>query len=53
MNKRSTGPSPEFERLLSEVVDRAYGTAYHLTGSSHDAEDLVQEAALLAYRNFR
>lgn len=52
MSEPSTGPSPEFERLLAEVIDRAYGTAYHLTRSSHDAEDLVQEAALLAYRNF-
>jgi RNA polymerase sigma-70 factor (ECF subfamily) len=52
MSEPHTGPSPEFERLLSEVIDRAYGTAYHLTRSSHDAEDLVQEAALLAYRNF-
>lgn len=52
MSEPRTGPSPEFERLLAEVIDRAYGTAYHLTRSSHDAEDLVQEAALLAYRNF-
>lgn len=52
MSDRSTGPNTEFERLLAEVIDRAYGTAYHLTRSSHDAEDLVQEAALLAYRNF-
>lgn len=42
----------EFEKLLGEVLERAYGTAYHLTRSTHDAEDLVQEAALLAYRNF-
>jgi RNA polymerase sigma-70 factor (ECF subfamily) len=52
MSESSTGPTFEFEHLLAEVIDRAYGTAYHLTRSSHDAEDLVQEAALLAYRNF-
>jgi len=42
----------EFERLLGDVLERAYGTAYHLTRSSHDAEDLVQEAALAAFRHF-
>lgn len=42
----------EFEALLSVVLERAYGVAYHLTRSSHDAEDLVQEAALSAYRHF-
>lgn len=42
----------EFEKLLGEVLERAYGTAYHLTRSAHDAEDLVQEAALSAYKHF-
>jgi RNA polymerase sigma-70 factor, ECF subfamily len=42
----------EFERLLAEVLERAYGTAYHLTRSAHDAEDLVQEAALSAFKHF-
>ena len=41
-----------FESLLAGVLERAYGTAYHLTRSSHDAEDLVQEAALSAYKHF-
>ena len=41
-----------FETLLAPVLDTAYGVAYHLTRSSHDAEDLVQEAALLAFRSF-
>jgi len=48
----SAARTREFERLLSEVLERAYGTAYHLTRSSHDAEDLVQEAALSAYKHF-
>ena len=42
----------EFETLLSGVLEVAYGVAYHLTRSRDDAEDLVQEAALQAYRNF-
>ena len=41
-----------FETLLATVLETAYGMAYHLTRSSHDAEDLVQEAALSAYRSF-
>lgn len=42
----------EFETLLSGILERAYGVAYHLTRSRDDAEDLVQEAALQAFRNF-
>jgi RNA polymerase sigma-70 factor, ECF subfamily len=48
----STSHAREFESLLSGVLDRAYGVAHHLTRSPQDAEDLVQEAALSAYRNF-
>ena len=44
--------SSEFERLLSSVLDLAYGTALRLTGTAADAEDLVQDAALLAHRGF-
>jgi RNA polymerase sigma-70 factor (ECF subfamily) len=47
-----TSRTREFEALLGEVLERAYGTAYHLTRSSHDAEDLVQEAALSAFKHF-
>ena len=46
----STG---EFERQLTPVLDQAYGTALRLTGSAADAEDLVQDAALLAHRGFK
>jgi RNA polymerase sigma-70 factor (ECF subfamily) len=48
----STSRTREFERLLGDVLERAYGTAFHLTRSSHDAEDLVQEAALSAFKHF-
>jgi RNA polymerase sigma-70 factor (ECF subfamily) len=46
----STG---DFERQLRTVLDQAYGTALRLTGSAADAEDLVQDAALLAHRGFK
>ena len=41
----------EFEALLQSVLDVAYRAAYHLSRNSADAEDLVQEAALLACRH--
>ena len=41
-----------FEELLEPILELAYGVAYRLTRSSTDAEDLVQEAALKAYKAF-
>jgi RNA polymerase sigma-70 factor (ECF subfamily) len=40
----------EFQALLVETLEPAYRLAVRLTGDPHDAEDLVQEAALRAYR---
>ena len=40
----------EFEALLMEHLVASYRLALRLTGSSEDAEDLVQEAALRAFR---
>lgn len=45
--QQSTG---DFERALADVVSPAYGFALRLTRNRADAEDLVQEAALLACR---
>lgn len=41
-----------FESLLGDLLPRAYGVAYNLTGNSADAEDLIQDAALRAFRAF-
>ncbi|HCE01309.1 MAG TPA: RNA polymerase subunit sigma-70 [Armatimonadetes bacterium] len=41
-----------FERLLKESYRQAYALAYRLTGNAADAEDLLQDAAIRAYRFF-
>jgi RNA polymerase sigma-70 factor, ECF subfamily len=40
----------DFEMMLRSVVTGAYGLALRVTGNRQDAEDLVQEAALSAFR---
>ena len=40
----------EFEALLMEHLEPAYRLALRLTGTPEDAEDLVQESALRAFR---
>ena len=42
----------EFEGLLRPILQMAYGTAVRLTRSRCDADDLVQDAALMAFRAF-
>src|SRR6188508_1794881 len=40
----------EFERTALVHLDAMYGAAYRLTRNARDAEDLVQDALLRAYR---
>ncbi len=47
-----THDAKTFEALLQPVLRVAYGVALRLARNSSDAEDLVQEAALLAFRAF-
>ena len=42
----------EFETYLRPILGAAYGTALHMTRHRDDAEDLVQEASLQAFRGF-
>jgi len=44
--------SSTFESLLTPLLAPAYGTALHLARNRADAEDLVQEASLQAFRAF-
>jgi RNA polymerase sigma-70 factor (ECF subfamily) len=41
-----------FETLFAPLLPTAYRAALHMTREPADAEDLVQEAALLAFRKF-
>ena len=42
----------EYETLLAPIIDAAYGTAYRMTRNRDEAEDLVQEAAVQAFRAY-
>jgi RNA polymerase sigma-70 factor (ECF subfamily) len=42
----------EYEALLTPILEAAYGTAYRMTCNRDEAEDLVQEAAILAFRAY-
>lgn len=42
----------EFESLAMPLMDRVYNTALQLTKNPYDAEDLVQDTFLKAYRSF-
>jgi RNA polymerase sigma-70 factor (ECF subfamily) len=39
-----------FEQVVAEYADRLYAVALRITGSEQDAEDVLQEAFLAAYR---
>lgn len=54
MPDTTRGPaSPaKFEALLEPLLPLAYGVAYRMARNQADAEDLVQEAALQAFRAF-
>ena len=45
-------PTATFDSLFTGVARTAYGVAMRLTRNQADAEDLVQDAALLAHRAF-
>lgn len=52
MESTSPQDQSEFEALLEPILPSALKTALFLARSREDAEDLVQEAAILAFRSF-
>lgn len=46
------GDQSQFERLIKGQIDSLYRTALRMSRNSADAEDLVQETCLKAYRYF-
>jgi RNA polymerase sigma-70 factor (ECF subfamily) len=50
MLPRRKDPRREFEQIALPHLDVMYGVAYRLTRNAGDAEDLVQDAMLRAYR---
>ncbi|MEA2327226.1 MAG: hypothetical protein QOE68_2185, partial [Thermoanaerobaculia bacterium] len=42
----------DFEKAAMPYVDSLYNTAYRMTRNSEDAEDLVQETYLKAYKYY-
>jgi RNA polymerase sigma-70 factor, ECF subfamily len=44
------GDIEAFSMLVSQHQRRMYGVAFHFCGNHHDAEDLLQEALMRAYR---
>lgn len=45
-------PAHDFETLLQPLLSPAYGAALHMTRDRADAEDLIQDTTLLAFRAF-
>ncbi len=48
----SSATPEQFQSLLEPILDSSYGMAMGYTGNSADAEDLVQDTALKAFRGF-
>jgi RNA polymerase sigma-70 factor (ECF subfamily) len=48
--KIRSGDGAAFEHLYQQHAARLYNLAYRMAGTAHDAEDLLQEVFLLAYR---
>ncbi|MGA7990254.1 MAG: sigma-70 family RNA polymerase sigma factor [Thermoanaerobaculia bacterium] len=49
---REVDPKGDFERIVLPLLPSAYNLARWLTRNDHDADDVVQEAFLRAYRFF-
>jgi RNA polymerase sigma-70 factor (ECF subfamily) len=50
LSQGATASREDYERLVRESHERAYGLAYRLAGNRPDADDLLQETYLRAFR---
>ena len=50
--RASKGKSPDFEKDILPFVDSLYSTAYRLVMNHQDAEDLVQETCMKAFKYY-
>lgn len=50
LSSEGTSDQVAFEQLVAEYGDRVYGIALRITGSPSDAEDVMQDAFLQAFR---
>ena len=53
LNKAKLGNPESFSEIYGQYAARIFNFALHLVGSREDAEDITQEAFLLAYRNLK
>ena len=51
-NTKAEGRRAEFAACLTPIMSTAYRVAFHLTSNGAEAEELVQDAALLAFQHF-
>ena len=51
--RAKTGDADAFSALVSRYRVRLYGLVYHMTSNNEDANDLVQEIFLKAYRSIK
>ncbi len=50
VRRAQEGDLRAFDELVRRFQERVYATVYHMTANHEDANDLVQEAFLKAYR---